>query len=273
MNDTWEWNGTSWSLRASTGPPPRYDASMVYDAQQGAIMLFGGWNGNAFGDLWKWNGTAWTQLSVPGPAPRTEAPMVYDSQRGVAVLFGGNGVSSTYADTWELQPPCTGPSIDMPPTPQSVCGSSSAPFSIAASGATVLGYDWQVQSPAGVWLGLTQTPAPLGCGGFISAPTVGGPSISIDIIPCTGVNAYPVRCVVFNACATVISTSTLLTINSADFNGDGDVGTDADIESFFACLSGNCCTTCGTADFNSDGDTGTDADIESFFSVLGGGPC
>jgi len=28
---------------------------------------------------------------------------------------------------------------------------------------------------------------------------------------------------------------------SADFNGDGDVGTDADIEAFFACLAGNCC--------------------------------
>ena len=27
------------------------------------------------------------------------------------------------------------------------------------------------------------------------------------------------------------------------------------------------------ADFNDDGDAGTDADIESFFRVLGGGPC
>ena len=60
---------------------------------------------------------------------------------------------------------------------------------------------------------------------------------------------------------------------SADFNHDGDVGTDADIAAFFACLSGNCCANCGTADFNGDGDVGTDADIGSFFSVLGGGPC
>ena len=60
---------------------------------------------------------------------------------------------------------------------------------------------------------------------------------------------------------------------SADFNGDGDIGTDADIEAFFACLAGNCCATCGSADFNHDGDLGTDADIESFFRVLGGGSC
>jgi hypothetical protein len=58
-----------------------------------------------------------------------------------------------------------------------------------------------------------------------------------------------------------------------DFDGDGDIGTDADIAAFFACLGGNCCPTCGTADFNCDGDIGTDADIASFFSVLGGGPC
>ena len=62
---------------------------------------------------------------------------------------------------------------------------------------------------------------------------------------------------------------------TADFDGDGDTGTDADIEAFFACLAGNCCPTCfaGGADFDGDGDTGTDADIESFFRVLAGGPC
>lgn len=60
---------------------------------------------------------------------------------------------------------------------------------------------------------------------------------------------------------------------SADFNGDGDTGTDLDIEAFFACLGGACCPSCGVADFNGDGDVGTDADIESFFRVLGGGAC
>ena len=62
---------------------------------------------------------------------------------------------------------------------------------------------------------------------------------------------------------------------SADFNCDGDIGTDADIEAFFACLAGHCpqppCNS--SADFNGDGDTGTDADIESFFRVLAGSPC
>ncbi|MBC7772666.1 MAG: hypothetical protein H7210_09255 [Pyrinomonadaceae bacterium] len=62
---------------------------------------------------------------------------------------------------------------------------------------------------------------------------------------------------------------------TADYDCDGDVGTDADIETFFACLGGNCAGTCfpGGSDFNRDGDAGTDADIESFFRVLAGGAC
>jgi hypothetical protein len=66
---------------------------------------------------------------------------------------------------------------------------------------------------------------------------------------------------------------TLQPCGSADFNGDGDIGTDQDIEAFFACLAGNCCPTCGSTDFNGDGDIATDADIEAFFRVLAGGTC
>jgi len=63
------------------------------------------------------------------------------------------------------------------------------------------------------------------------------------------------------------------TCGTADFDGDGDIGTDLDIEAFFACLGGDCCVTCGSPDFDQDGDQGTDLDIEAFFRVLGGGPC
>ncbi|HYE62047.1 MAG TPA: VCBS repeat-containing protein [Phycisphaerales bacterium] len=62
---------------------------------------------------------------------------------------------------------------------------------------------------------------------------------------------------------------------TSDFNGDGDFGTDQDIEAFFACIGGFCCTTCCPcgSDFNGDGDYATDQDIEAFFRILGGGPC
>jgi hypothetical protein len=62
---------------------------------------------------------------------------------------------------------------------------------------------------------------------------------------------------------------------TSDYNGDGDFGTDQDIEAFFACLAGDCCATCfcQDSDFNGDGDFGTDQDIEAFFRVLAGGNC
>jgi hypothetical protein len=66
-----------------------------------------------------------------------------------------------------------------------------------------------------------------------------------------------------------------LTCGSADFNCDGDVATDQDIEEFFACLAGSCppppCS--NSADFDGDGVPGTDADVEAFFRVLAGGTC
>ena len=62
---------------------------------------------------------------------------------------------------------------------------------------------------------------------------------------------------------------------SVDFDGDGDEGTDADIEAFFSAIGGGPCPTgtCGSIDFDGDGDEGTDQDIESFFRRLSGGPC
>jgi hypothetical protein len=65
------------------------------------------------------------------------------------------------------------------------------------------------------------------------------------------------------------------TCGSADFDCDGDSGTDFDIEAFFRCLAGTCpAPPCmSNADFNGDGDSATDADIEAFFRVLAGGTC
>jgi hypothetical protein len=77
----------------------------------------------------------------------------------------------------------------------------------------------------------------------------------------------------YDARVAVIWTGSLC--GTADFDNDGDLGTDADIAAFFACLAGNCRPDCwiGGADFNGDGDVGTDADIEAFFRVLAGQPC
>ncbi len=100
---------------------------------------------------------------------------------------------------------------------------------------------------------------------------------SITTFPATSGVQYLVRVGGYNGArgSVTMNLSCAGGCGTADFDGDGDIGTDADIEAFFACLGGNCCATCfpGGADFNGDGDIGTDADIEAFFRVLGGGNC
>jgi hypothetical protein len=110
---------------------------------------------------------------------------------------------------------------------------------------------------------------PLLDGGRVSGTST--PTLTIAAALSTDNGLY--SCVASNSCFGQTSADARLTLNSADFNGDADTGTDADIEAFFSCLSGSCCPTCGSADFNGDNDVGTDADIESFFRVLGGGNC
>jgi Beta-lactamase enzyme family/Immunoglobulin domain len=106
----------------------------------------------------------------------------------------------------------------------------------------------------------------------------GATTATLHINNVSTLNAGTYTCFLSNVCSSDLSLGALLTVTtcgSADFDCDGDIGTDADIQAFFACLSGHCpsapCTS--DADFNGDGDIGTDADIESFFRVLSGGPC
>jgi hypothetical protein len=103
--------------------------------------------------------------------------------------------------------------------------------------------------------------------GWIQAQDVVGPSCQLSVFPPHSPYQAQGQDVAFVLLGT--------RCGSADFNCDGDVGTDADIEAFFTCLAGTCppapCTS--TADFNFDGDVGTDSDIEAFFRVLAGGNC
>jgi hypothetical protein len=107
LGDTWEWNGSTWTRVATTGPPPRAWCRMAYDSRRGVMVLFGGRHpvGNVnYGDTWEWDGSTWTQVfPATSPSCRYYQEMAYDSKRNVTVLFGGwNSESSNYfGDTWE----------------------------------------------------------------------------------------------------------------------------------------------------------------------------
>jgi hypothetical protein len=65
--DTLEWDGTSWSSKAITGPVRRSRAAMAFDAARNRIVLFGG---GFRGDTWEWDGANWAQKASRGPTPR-----------------------------------------------------------------------------------------------------------------------------------------------------------------------------------------------------------
>lgn len=105
-NQTWEYDGTTWTQIATTGNPgPRERPAMCFHDGIARAVLFGGGNGSGVTDqTWLYNGTAgtWTQVAITGTKPpaRNAATMVYDSLRNLCVLTGGQDAGGPLADTW-----------------------------------------------------------------------------------------------------------------------------------------------------------------------------
>jgi hypothetical protein len=117
-NSTWLWDGTNWSIANSAiNPPPRYRASIAYDAAHSKIVLFGGCRDygcvDRLNDTWTWDGSNWKQESPSvSPSARNRAAMAYNQATSSIILFGGATTNGVVSDTWawsgqnwsELQP-------------------------------------------------------------------------------------------------------------------------------------------------------------------------
>jgi outer membrane protein assembly factor BamB len=118
-NDTWTWNGSTWTQQHSVAfPPGRVGAVLAYDSQLREMVLFGGYGSpcnfptgqcTLLSDTWVWNGTTWAKLTPPtAPPARAFASLTYDTATGTLVLFGGYGAPcgsgaggcSALGDTW-----------------------------------------------------------------------------------------------------------------------------------------------------------------------------
>jgi len=112
--DTWEWDGTVWALRATTGPAARAGHAMAFDSSRNLTVMFGGARleqpnppiSRVLGDTWEWDGTTWVQRANTGPLSRELHGLVFDSARNRTVMFGGlhydPGVpGANLADLWE----------------------------------------------------------------------------------------------------------------------------------------------------------------------------
>jgi hypothetical protein len=100
---TWGWNGTAWSVLATTGPAPRKDMQMAFDAATGSIVLFGGMGtstgGHGYSDTWTFDGSWHRQAPTIVPSTVLAYAMAYDAANGTVVMAGGERTSATDS-TW-----------------------------------------------------------------------------------------------------------------------------------------------------------------------------
>jgi N-acetylneuraminic acid mutarotase len=99
MDDTWEWDGSSWTQRNVAGPAARFGAAAA--SLNGKVVLFGGRGTQNWGDTWEWDGSTWTQMTTsPSPSPRSN--MAVATLGGKVVIFGGTADGVTdFSETWE----------------------------------------------------------------------------------------------------------------------------------------------------------------------------
>jgi Galactose oxidase, central domain len=107
LNDTWLWDGSTWTLaNTPVAPPARAAGAMAWDARAGVLVLYGGFNGHHYlGDTWTWGGPSVGWKAWPRPAsapPAVTAPMLFtDPLTGHADVYGGFDGQFYQLQTWQ----------------------------------------------------------------------------------------------------------------------------------------------------------------------------
>jgi hypothetical protein len=104
-NETWAYDGMSWTLVASgpSAPPGRSGAMLAYDATRDRIVLFGGLGGAGdLADTWELSAGTWSEVTpASSPTGRSHGALAYDAAHARIVLFGGvRSPSAPIGDTW-----------------------------------------------------------------------------------------------------------------------------------------------------------------------------
>nr|MBA3457392.1 hypothetical protein [Deltaproteobacteria bacterium] len=114
LDDTWEFDGTTWTQVTSTPrPTPRRAAVLAWAPFPGAerAVLFGGVGLSSpsvgflvqLSDQWSYaQGTGWIAVptALPRPPSRYSAAMAFSPRRNALVLFGGGSAAQPFSDTW-----------------------------------------------------------------------------------------------------------------------------------------------------------------------------
>jgi hypothetical protein len=105
-DETWSWNGETWTSISDSGPKSRAHFGFAYDPDHAQILLYGGYTGNVLDDFWAWKNGAWGQINFPGPGTLSHFGMAYDANTKALIIFGGATSSSSFSSlsdkTWIL---------------------------------------------------------------------------------------------------------------------------------------------------------------------------
>jgi cysteine-rich repeat protein len=104
FDDTWEWNGASWTkVETTVRPSARADMAMAYDPSREVTVMFGGIAANIRNaETWEYDGTSWTQKFPPVSPPALDGAQMV-AYHGKLLLFGGSaatGIGGARNDTW-----------------------------------------------------------------------------------------------------------------------------------------------------------------------------
>ena len=82
LGDTWEWDGSTWTLNGASGPSSRDNFGMAYDSGRSRTVLFGGLtSAGTSGDLWEYGVHSPGHLNDEGSAKFDLVPTNADSVR------------------------------------------------------------------------------------------------------------------------------------------------------------------------------------------------
>src|SRR5439155_12955600 len=88
-DDTWSFNGTTWTQLAPEVAPSARASEMAYDPGGHVTILFGGLDGAHYlSDTWVWNGSTWAQLA-PAVSPPGRVSNGITGVGRFVVIFGG----------------------------------------------------------------------------------------------------------------------------------------------------------------------------------------
>jgi hypothetical protein len=137
IDDTWEYDGTTWTQVETLRSPSPRATSLAYDARTGLVVMFGGAylrsNGGytSLDDTWVYDGADWYEIPIPAqarPPARWTPTLDYDPARGRILMFGGMASAGGYHaldDTWEFDG-TSWTQVQVPQRPLARAGAASA---------------------------------------------------------------------------------------------------------------------------------------------------